>query len=628
MRGRWPTVKRGVLGWVILAASLAIIAFFAWVVAVPFPEAALVMGDASSTRIVDREGRLLYDVPTTGDTRGRWRPLAAISPHLAQATIDVEDRRFRDHAGIDGFAILRSVWVNLTSGEVKTGASTITQQTVKLTLQKGAPRSFETKLMEAVWAWRLEHAHSKDEILEQYLNRAPYGNQLVGCEAAAEVYFGTSADQLSLAQAAFLAGIPQSPGRFDPYRNFARTTARQQRVLAAMHANGSIDDVALRLALAEPLTLRPKRPPHEAPHLTARIAHELRALPDALRRDVVPTTIARDTQRAIERLLATQQPEAAQRGDFQAAAIVLDTQTSEVLAWVGSRAWSDRDALGANDGITARRQPGSALKPFIYALFLEDGHPITSTFADVPTAFETPTGRYRPQNYDRTFHGTVSLRTALGSSLNVPAIAALATVGVGRALDFLHRLGLATLDRGADDYGLGLALGDGDIRLVDLANAYATLGRLGQWRPVRWDASDTATTTRRVFSPETARALLDILADDRARGIGFGFAGPLALPYRVAAKTGTSSDYRDNWAFGVTPRYTVGVWVGNFDGHPMNRVSGPIGASPLLRQIFQILNPHAATAADISWFAPPFPSPPLPSPRAHPREATNALPSP
>ncbi|MFO0748769.1 MAG: penicillin-binding transpeptidase domain-containing protein [Myxococcota bacterium] len=314
-------------------------------------------------------------------------------------------------------------------------------------------------------------------------------------------------------------------------------------------------------------------------------------------------------------LLAAQRPDAALHGDFQAAAIVLDTRTSEVLAWVGSRDWSDRDALGGNDGVTARRQAGSALKPFIYARYLDDGHPVTSTFEDAPVAFDTPGGAYRPQNYDRHYHGTVTLRVALASSLNIPAIRALHANGVKTTLDFLHALGLATLDRSAEDYGLGLALGDGDVRLVDLANAYATLGRLGRWRPVTWTLGARPTgggpdplglLERQVFSRDAALEILDILSDDRARGIGFGHGGPLALAYRVAAKTGTSSDYRDNWAFGVTPDYTVGVWVGNFDGRPMNRVSGPIGASPLLRQIFQILYPRAATRADVAWFpAPP-----------------------
>ncbi|MBL8787577.1 MAG: transglycosylase domain-containing protein [Deltaproteobacteria bacterium] len=633
---------------VTLGLAIAVNLFFLWVFAVPFPEDALTRTPHTSTMILDRDGRLLREVLSAEATRGRWVPLAEISPNLVLATIHAEDRRFRDHAGSDFLAIARSLWIDLRAGEARTGASTLTQQTVKLTLQAGAPRDLGTKLMEVIWAWRLEMRLSKDEILEQYLNRAPYGSQLIGAEAASWMYFGKPAAHLSLAEAAYLAGLPNSPSRLTPYRSDGarvRALQRQRWILGVLLERGAIDLVAYQAALNEPLRIHPRRstptetvafaaapgaapaspapspalPPvvATAPHLTARLAKELFARPADARPATLRTTIDRSLQTSLAALLAAQAPPDAKAGDFQAAAVVLDTQTSEVLAWVGSRGFEDADALGQNDGVVALRQPGSALKPFIYAALLDGSasrdptsaprNPYARTFIDAPTTFATPTGPYRPENFDRTFHGEVSLRVALGSSLNIPAIKALDEIGVPTALALLRRLGLETLDAGADHYGLGLALGNGEVRLLDLAGAYATLGRLGVAKPVRWlaDGDPAPSPPTRLISRETAFVLLDMLADASARGIGFGLAGPFELPYRIAAKTGTSSDFRDNWAVAVTPRHTLAVWVGNFDGRPMARKPGKSGAAPLLRQVAQLLYPHAAAPSDVPWFTPP-----------------------
>lgn len=651
---------RKILFRVTLGLAIAVNLFFLWVFAVPFPEDALTRTPHTSTMILDRDGRLLREVLSAEATRGRWVPLAEISPNLVLATIHAEDRRFRDHAGSDFLAIARSLWIDLRAGEARTGASTLTQQTVKLTLQAGAPRDLGTKLMEVIWAWRLEMRLSKDEILEQYLNRAPYGSQLVGAEAASWMYFGKPAAHLSLAEAAYLAGLPNSPSRLTPYRSEGarlRALQRQRWILGVLLERGAIDLVAYQAALNEPLRIQPRRstptetvalaasnqpasapaspalPPvvATAPHLTARLGKELLARPADARPATLRTTIDRSLQTSLAALLAAQAPPDAKNGDFQAAAVVLDTQTSEVLAWVGSRGFEDADALGQNDGVVALRQPGSALKPFIYAALLDGSasrdptsaprNPYARTFIDAPTTFATPTGPYRPENFDRTFHGEVSLRVALGSSLNIPAIKALDEIGVPTALGLLRRLGLETLDDAADHYGLGLALGNGEVRLLDLAGAYATLGRLGVAKPVRWLADeveppdagplgdapsqDPSPKPARLISRETAFVLLDMLADASARGIGFGLAGPFELPYRIAAKTGTSSDFRDNWAVAVTPRHTIAVWVGNFDGRPMARKPGKSGAAPLLRQVAQLLYPHAAAPSDVPWFTPP-----------------------
>lgn len=587
-----------------MASSFAVIALFAWVIAVPFPERALTHDALTSTLVLDRSGGVLREVLSAEATRGRWTPLAELSPNLQLATVHAEDRRFFDHAGTDFVAMTRSLWLAITHGELRSGASTITQQTVKLTVQRGAPRTLGTKLMEIVWAWRLELAHDKEHILEQYLNRVPYGNQLIGAEAASWMYLGKPASQLSVAEAAFLAGLPNSPTQLNPYRSPDRAYARQRWLLDLMHERGAIDDLTWRAALNEPLRLLPRRGPIGAPHLSARAAAIVRSLPPELRPATLRTTIDPELQRDIERLLAAQRPADAAEGRFQAAAIVLDTHTSEVLAWVGSRDFSDHSALGENDGVTALRQPGSALKPFVYAALFEGGAPYDTVLEDRPTSFATPDGPYRPENYDREFHGPVTVRTALGSSLNVPAVAAIEMAGVPRVLDLLRRLGLESLEQAPDHYGLGLALGNGEVRLVDLAGAYATLGRLGRHLPVRWLRGETP-VERRILSQETCFVLLDMLADDRARGIGFGLAGPFELPFRLAAKTGTSSDFRDNVAVAVTPTHTVAVWVGNFDGSPMHRKPGRSGAAPLLRQVVQGINPEAATRGAVPWFEAP-----------------------
>ena len=590
----------------LVVASIGLVFIAAlWVATTPFPLEYLAKEPLTSTRIVDRHGGLLREVLSSAETRGRWVSLTDISPHLRLATIHAEDKRFFDHPGIDFPSIVRSIWIDLSTGEARTGASTITQQTVKLTVQHGEPRTIGTKLMEVVWAWRLELSQSKDEILEQYLNRIPYGNQVIGAEAASWMYFGKPASLLSLAESAYLAGLPSSPTRLNPYRFPERAKARQRWLLNLMHEREVIDTLSWRTALDEQLALKRRKATIEAPHLTARIAAEVAALGTNARPPVVSTTLDPDLQSRVTSILATHRPDVdheTHHQQLQGAAIVLDTRTSEVLAWVGSRDFFDHASLGENDGVAALRQPGSALKPFIYATFLERGGDPETLLDDSPREFATSTGPYRPQNFDRSFRGPVSVRTALGSSLNVPAVDVLERIGVASMTLRLRELGLTTLVQPPEHYGLGLALGNAEVRLFELAGAYATLGRLGLHRPVRWRSDQVPARSTRTLSEGAALSTLDMLADDRARGIGFGLAGPFDLPYRVAAKTGTSSDFRDNWAFAVTPLHTIGVWVGHFDGTPMGHSPGRHGAAPITRQILQALYPGAARRGDVPWF--------------------------
>lgn len=610
-----PSPRRALLKRLGVALTLSLVALSGWVLLVPFPTDRLAPHHVTSTRVLDRDGHQLREVLNHKDGRGRWLALDEISPHLAAATIHTEDKRFHNHGGVDLIAIARAATLNAQQRRVVSGASTITQQTVKMTLPRSPRRDLRAKLQEAVWAIRLERALSKEDILAQYLNRAPYGNQLFGAEAAAQAYFGKPAADLSLAEAALLAGIPQAPSVTEPLRHRQRAVARQRVVLQTMRQRDAISEEDYRRALAEPLLLRSKRAQILAPHFTDHALRLIKKTGEPLPQEI-HTTLDLALQEKVEGVVSSQLHTLRERGVGQLAVVVLNTRSGEVLAWVGSRDYWDADHEGANDGVIALRQPGSTLKPFVYGLYLERGGTAADPFMDLPTHFPTEQGVYIPKNYDQDHRGPVSLRDALGSSLNIPAVAATAEIGEDALLKRLRQAGLQSLTEDAGHYGLGLALGNGEIQLLELAGAYAALGRLGRWRPTRLfkDGHDAAALLKdqgspnqpsTLFSPAVSYTLLDILSDDLARAQGFGRHGPLALPYRVAAKTGTSTDFRDNWAVGVTPDYTVAVWAGNFDGAPMEHVTGVTGAAPTLRQVFQALYPQAASHADVAWFPQP-----------------------
>lgn len=598
---RWRQARRW-LGRLALALGAALLALAAWIYAEPFPQAALAPAPVTSTWVVDRHDRLLREQLNPQEGRGRWIARDELSPWLVQATIHAEDKRFYDHVGLDPIAVARSLWFNLRGGAWVTGASTLTQQTVKLTRPRRQRRALGPKLMEAAWALRLERALDKDQILTQYLNRAPYGNQLFGAEAAARAYFGKPASALSLGEAALLAALPQAPSAHNPRRHLDRALRRRALILDAMRDRGAITEPQRLRALEEPLRLRPLDAAPLAPHFTEYALREAAAHGEPLP-DTLHTTLDLALQEKVEGLVR------AHLGRFedkdrlsQAAVVVLDNRRAEVLAWVGSRDYFDARHLGANDGVLARRQPGSTLKPFVYGAHLERGGTPADVLHDLPTHFSTSDGAYIPQNYDRGFAGPMSLREALGRSRNIPAVEVAARIGEGPLLERLRLAGFESLGEGAGHYGLALALGDGEVTLLELAGAYAALARLGRWAPtraLRGERDEAA--ERRIFSEEVSFQLLDILTDDQARAGSFGRHSALWLPFRVAAKTGTSAHYRDAWAVGATPDYTVAVWAGNFDGSETTDVSGARAAAPLMRQVFQALYPKAAAPADVAW---------------------------
>ena len=564
--------------------------------AVPMP-AALSGPPPASTEFLDRNGEPLRTMLVDETHYSRPVSLDDISPHVIAATLAAEDARFYHHPGIDPPAMARAAFNRLRGAGPASGASTITQQLVK---ERG-PRTLGSKVREMLLAMRVEREWTKDKILAEYLNRLDYGNLRTGIAAASSYYFAKPPSDLSAAEAAFLAALPKAPGRLDPHRNWPGARERQLWILARMARNGAIDAATCARAANEPLALRPHSQDFAAPHFIDLLLQRRGILP--VTGGAISTTLDLGLTRRVEQALATQLARMAQHNASGAAAVVIHNPTGGVLALAGS---GDYFAAGAGqvNGAWIARSPGSAVKPFTYLLALEHGATPATVVADIPATFTTPTGIYRPNNYNHRFHGPVSLRHALGNSLNVAAVRALESAGGPAALHrLLRNLGISTLEFPTGHYGLGLTLGNGEVRLLELATAYATLARGGVHRAFRLLArhSDEPVEGRRLFTEAAAYLVSDMLADNRARAASFGQQSYLAFPFPVACKTGTSSDYRDNWAVGYTPDFTVAVWVGNPDGKPMRGITGVTGAAPAMHDIFVQLHETSGT----TWFARP-----------------------
>lgn len=591
LRLRW----RGALRFALRASGAALLVALvaaALFVVKPLPEGLLDYRGVASVKLLDREGQLLRELLSRAD--GRSTPIAAeeMAPAVRAAFIAAEDRHFFSHVGVSGLSILRAAWQNLKAGRVVAGGSTLTQQLARNLVPR--PRTLAGKVQEALWALRLEAHLSKEEILTQFLNRVPFGNQTFGLEAASQLYFGRKARHLSLAQAATLAAIPRGPSAYNPYRASARLEARKRWVLSRLQHLGSADADDVRRALDEPLDLRAFETAFRAPHWVDFVARNLErwGLGEAT---VVETSLDATLQAQVEEGVARELTALEERRVGSAAVLVTDNPSGEVLAYVGSGGYFDLERQGQNDGVQMRRQPGSALKPFVYGEAFESGLTPATVVADLDSHFRAGKGSYAPKNYDRRAHGPVRLREALASSFNVPAVRLAELLGPERVLATLRRAGFQSLVESSEHYGLGLALGNGEVSLWELANAYRGLARggvLDALRPVRraWraDGSEIALDSgrgKRRFLGRTAVALVtDILADNSARARAFGLDSSLRLPFPAAAKTGTSRGYSDNWTAGYTRERTVAVWAGNFDGTPMSRVSGITGAGPIFQR--------------------------------------------
>ena len=562
------------------AVGSAVIAGAAWLL-MPLPDDLLPRVASPGVRIEDRNGVLLRSTRSADGSRSQWTPFEAIDPDLILAFVAVEDRRFWDHRGVDMRAVVRAARDNLRAGRVVSGASTITMQLARLL--RPAPRGWSAKLTEALWALRVERHLGKQEILEQYLNRVHLGQAAVGVGAASSLYFGASAAELSVAEAATLAGLAHAPSRDNPLVSPKRAHARRAVAIARMERAGAIGRLDAADARAEPLLPRRPRAPFLAPHFTSRLLAEQRqSAPSGVWRTTLDAALQGELEGEVKHAIAMLHG----RGVRHGAVVVLENRTGDVLAWVGSPDfWAA--AGGQTDMVTSARQPGSALKPFLYALAFDRGSTAATILPDIPRSYPTATGPYAPRNYDRRFRGPVRAREALASSYNVPAVELADRVGLGALLHTLRLAGFESLRRNAEHYGLGLALGNGDVTLLEVANAYRGLANGGVWTPVRTraathDIGDSPAI--RFVSLQAAALTLDILGDADARVPGFGLQTPFEFPFPAAAKTGTSRHFTDNWAVATTGGFTVAVWVGNFSGQPMEGVSGVTGAGPLLNR--------------------------------------------
>ncbi len=536
-----------------------------------------------STVVLDRRDRLLRAF-TTPD--GIWRlPVTAgdVDARYLDMLLAFEDRRFRSHGGVDMLATLRAGWQFLSHGRIVSGSSTLTMQTARL-LSGEHPRSISGKLEQMVRARQLELMLSKDQILDLYLVLAPFGGNIEGVRAAALSYFGKEPQRLSPGEAALLVALPQSPAMRRPDRNPANARRARDRVLARAVEAGVVKESEARAALAEAVPTARRAFGMLAPHLAE---SEAARLPD---RRVHRLTLDRDVQTALERL--TREHTEALGSRLSSAVLALDHTTGDILAYVGSADYFDAGRLGAIDMVQAVRSPGSTLKPIIYGIAFEAGraHPET-LIEDRPTRF----GTYNPKNFDQGYRGTVTIREALGLSLNIPAVQVLAEIGPARLNGRLRRAGLKTeLPAGAQPT-LAIALGGIGLRLEDLATLYAGLASGGRAMPLNYVKGERRGFSRsppRLLSPVAAWYVTDILKDApppaNARG------------GRIAYKTGTSYGYRDAWAVGYDGRHVVAVWVGRADGTATPGLSGHTAAAPLLFDAF-------ARIADKTTPLPPAP---------------------
>ncbi|HNA88243.1 MAG TPA: penicillin-binding protein 1C [Anaerolineales bacterium] len=575
-----------------------------------------------SVRITDRNGVLLYDLlPQVG---GRQVSLAVenIPQCMRDATVAVEDANFYSHPGVDLVGILRAVWINTTSGETVSGGSTITQQLARILLfdeDERTERSLRRKIREAVLAWQLTQRYSKDEILALYLNQSYYGGMAYGIEAAAQTYFNKSASDLILPECALLAGLTQTPGLYNPYTNPDLAIERQKVVLGLMEKHGFISSEEKAEAEKMPMAFNQAPYPMEAPHFIWLIKDRLDEMflngelnpHESL---IIRTTLDVNMQHTVE-AVARQRIESFQRDNDlmsrnvnNAAVVVIDPSTGDVLALMGSVDYFNEEIRGAINMAAFPRQTGSAFKPFIYALALAPNHPQPWTagtaILDVSTNFVANDGAiYTPVNYDGKEHGFVSVREALASSLNVPAVKTLEKVGLNDTIGLAQQLGITTLDR-PDRYDLSLALGGGEVSLLELTTAYSVLAHEGVYVGRRLILSienangqvlfeQEAEQPVQVISPQVTWLISDILSDDQARSRTFGLNSALRLDRPAAVKTGTTTNFYDNWTIGYTPSLTVGVWVGNSTFTPMQNVTGLTGAGPIWHDVMRaILEGH------------------------------------
>jgi len=539
---------------------------------------------------LDRHGKILNIT-----YENRWNvhdviPLYEIPPFLQKAFVYAEDQRFYEHEGVDWLARLSALRDNLEFHQTTRGASTLSEQVIKMLHNR--PRNVWSRWLEGVEAQELERNHSKENILEFYLNQVPYQAQRRGVKQAASYYFDRDLETLHKKEILALAVIVRAPKWYDP-RRFPKRLERGIATLAdRLYTSGEIDSKQ-RDEIRE-FKLNTKRPGFHAnaSHFID-YARSKQADPHLSERSLVHTTLDSDLQAEIQLLLDSKLSALKTKQVNNGAVLVVDHEKNEIQAWVVGYAGDDNKSFTKIDPILVKRQPGSTLKPFLYTKAMEKGWTAATKIEDSPLENSVGTGLHSFQNYSRIHYGNVSVRQALGNSLNIPAVRAIQYVGVSDFLDFLNELGFESLSEHPDIYGDGLALGNGEVTLFELTQAYTTLARMGKTASlVALDEEVLNHPQRQIISSDLASLTANILSDPNARELEFGTNSILNFPLQTAVKTGTSSDYRDAWAVGYNDKFTVGVWFGNLDYTPMNEVTGSVGPAVVLRSVFNRLNYH------------------------------------
>lgn len=550
------------------------------------PSLAQIEADASMTQFLDRNGEPLnYSYASYWNVHDKL-PLYRIPERLQKMFVASEDKRFFEHGGTDWRARASALVQNVRAGKVVRGASTLTEQVVRMIFPR--PRTYLSKLQEGLDAARFERRYSKADILEFYLNQVPYASNRRGVLQASKYYFSKTPDRLSLREMTALTVLVRAPSSYDPYRYPERLDALVSRQLQKFKESGVISDREYKKASKERLRL-------SSPSLRVSAEKFL-----AYVKSVVPldgrarkTTLDVFLQAKVGRLARSRLKDMKRRGVNDVAVLVLERRTGNVLAWVGE---SLDGGTADFDPVTVLRQPASAQKPLLYALALSEGLTAATKIRDAPFSAVVGKGVHRFHNYSNVYYGDVTLRQALGNSLNIPALKVIGFVGVSEYLDFLKRLGFSHLDKDAQYYREGLALGNAEVTLLELTRAYLMLANAGVLKDVRVAEAQPETQGVRVLPESVATLIGDILSDPQARRLEFGGDSILNFPVQTAVKTGTSTGYRDAWAMGYSSEFVVGVWMGNLTYRPTDEVTGALGPALLLRSVFGALNENADTA--------------------------------
>ncbi len=569
-----------------------------------------------STHIYDRNGKLLYEVYRSQNRTPIT--LKSLPAYVTQATVAIEDKNFYRHSGVALISgILRAIKENIFNKQLQ-GGSTITQQLVKSALLT-PERTITRKIKEIILALWTEKIYTKDKILEMYLNQVPYGGSSYGIEEASKTYFGKSANNLTLDEAALLAGLPQAPSVYSPYNDPEAAFRRRNEVLQAMQEQGYIDEKSKVKSQKSKLEVLPPKTSIRAPHFvfyTKSILENMYGISTVEEGGLkVTTTLDIDIQEEAEKILQEELEKISNLNVTNGAILITRPSTGEILAMVGSKDYFST-ANGAFNVTTALRQPGSSIKPIMYSLALEKGYTAATIIDDTPVVFNIAGSEpYHPVNYDGKFHGKIPLRLALANSYNVPAVKVLEKVGVSDFIDFAKKLGIDTwTDKSR--YGLSLTLGGGEVTMLDMAQSFGVLANNGNKLPISSYLKIESNEGKKLkelipfkikeIDSRITYIISDILSDNFARQFAFGPGSALEIPgYKVAVKTGTTNDKKDNWTIGYTPDFLVAVWVGNNDNSPMNPylTSGITGASPIWNRVMSYLLKNYSKGNN--WFQKP-----------------------